>query len=693
MTRKQQPNHHTRRPLAGAAQRRLIAAAALTLIAGLGHAAGPAPSSGIARANMETSVRAQNDFYRYVNGKWLKAAEIPADQPMWGAFIQLDEEARPQLRAIVERAAASNPAPGTDAQRIGDFYASYMDEARVDRLGLNPLKGELDRIAGLKDRKELPALLAHLQRLEVKLPFEVSIDQDQKNSTRYVAIIGQGGLGLPDRDYYLSTDDAKLGDTRAGYRAYAAKVLTLAGDGNATVDAQAVLAFETALAKAQWSAVELRDPVKGYNKVALADLNGVTPGFDWTDWLAGAGLAGKAQDVILSQPTYLKAFAGIAADTPLDTWKAYLTVRLFTAYAKLLSKDIVDTYADFNLKTLYGLKELPAREKRALDAVEAALGEALGKLYVAEHFPAERKARIEAMVRNLLAAYKESIDKLDWMTPATKKEAQAKLAKFNYKIGYPDKWRDYSALVVKRDDLVGNVVRARAFEYERQLDKLGKPIDRAEWEMTPQTVNAYYTSVKNEIVFPAVMLQPPFFDPDADDAVNYGAIGGVIGHEISHGFDDQGAQYDGDGNLRDWWNAEDHKRFDAKAKMLVEQYKVFEPLPGYRVNGELTLGENIADDSGLAIAYKAYKISLKGKKSPVIDGFTGEQRFYLGWAQAWREKTRDAFRIQLLKMDPHSPGEFRVNGTLRNEAGFYEAFGVKPGDKLYLAPKDRVVIW
>jgi putative endopeptidase len=693
MTRKQQPHHHTKRPFAGWAQRRLIAAAALTLIAGLGQAAGPAPSSGIARANMETSTRPQNDFYRHVNGKWLKAAEIPADQPMWGAFVQLEEEARPQLRAIIERAAASNPAPGTDAQRIGDFYASYMDEARIDRLGLTPLKGELERIAALKDRKELPALLAHLQRLEVKLPFEVSIDQDQKDSTRYVAIIGQGGLGLPDRDYYLSTDDAKLADTRAGYRAYAAKALTLAGDRNAALDAQAVLAFETALAKAQWSAVELRDPAKGYNKVALADLNGVTPGFDWTGWLAGAGLAGKAQDVIVSQPTYLKAFAGIAAETPLDTWKAYLTVRLFTAYAKLLSKDIVDTYADFNFKTLYGLTELPAREKRALDAVEAALGEALGKLYVAEHFPAERKARIEAMVRNLLAAYKESIDKLDWMTPATKKEAQAKLAKFNYKIGYPDKWRDYPALVVKRDDLVGNVIRARAFEYERQLDKLGKPIDRNEWQMTPQTVNAYYTPVKNEIVFPAVMLQPPFFDPAADDAVNYGAIGGVIGHEISHGFDDQGGQYDGDGNLRDWWSAEDHKRFDAKAKMLVEQYKLFEPLPGYRVNGELTVGENIADDSGLAIAYKAYKISLKGKKSPVIDGFTGEQRFYMGWAQAWREKMRDAFRIQLLKMDPHSPGEFRVNGTLRNEAGFYEAFDVKPGDKLYLAPKDRVVIW
>jgi putative endopeptidase len=673
--------------------RRLAAAAVLTLAAGLAHAAGPALSSGIAKAGMEPSVRPQNDFYRYVNGTWLKTAEIPSDLPMWGAFLQVGQEAQAHLKTIVEKAAASNPPPGSDARRIGDFHASYMDEARIEQLGLTPLQGELERIAAVKDKNALPALFAHLHRLGATLPFDVEILQDQKNSSRYVPVIGQAGLGLPNREYYLRPDDAKLAATKGKYQDYVGKMLAIAGDRNATADAEAVVGLEAELAKAQWSAVELRDPVKGYNKVSLADLNGMTPGFDWTGWLAGAGLSGKATDVIVSQPTYLKAFADVAARTPLDTWKAYLSLRVLSAYARFLSKDIVDTHADFNYKTLYGMSELPARWKRSLDAIEATQGEALGKLYVAEYFPAERKQRIEAMVRNLLAAYKGSIDKLDWMSPATKKEAQAKLAKIKYKIGYPDKWRDYAGLVVARDDLVGNVMRGREFEYQRNLDKLGKPIDRGEWGMTPQTVNAEYTPERNDITFPAAILQPPFFDPGADDAVNYGAIGAVIGHEISHAFDDQGGQFDGDGNLRNWWTPEDEQRFKAKATMLVEQYKVFEPLPGYRVNGELTVGENIADDSGLAIAYKAYKISLNGRKSPAIDGFTGEQRFYMGWAQVWREQMQEAFRIQTLKRDPHSPGEFRVNGTLRNEAGFYDAFGIKPGDRMYLAPKERVVIW
>jgi predicted metalloendopeptidase len=419
----------------------------------------------------------------------------------------------------------------------------------------------------------------------------------------------------------------------------------------------------------------------------------LAPGIGWKSWLDAAGLSGKTSYVIVGQPTYLKALAQVSDKTPLETWKAYLAMHLIDAYGGYLSKNFVDARFDFHSKTLAGVEEIEPRWKRGVGAVERAQGEALGKLYVAQYFPPERKARMEALVKNLLAAYKESINRLDWMSPATRKEAQAKLAKFTPKIGYPNKWKDYSKLVVKRDDLVGNVMRARVVAADREVDKLGKPIDRDEWGMTPQTVNAYYNPEMNEIVFPAAILQPPFFDANADDAVNYGGIGAVIGHEISHGFDDQGAQYDGNGNLRDWWTKADHKNFKAKTAMLVKQYSAFEPVPGYHVNGELTLGENIADNSGLAIAAKAYRISLKGKPAPVIDGLSGEQRLYMGWAQVWRAKMREQQTIAQIKADPHSPDAFRANGSLRNQPGFYEAFGVKPGDKMYLAPKDRVIIW
>jgi putative endopeptidase len=653
----------------------------------------PVLSAGIATEYIEPSVRPQDDFFEYLNGKWLKETEIPADKSSWGSFAKLRDDTLPQLRGIIEKVAAGNPAAGTDAQRIGDFYASFMDEARLETLGVTPLAGELAKIAALKDKSELPAMLARLGKIGVGVPFDFGIHQDNKDSTKYVADIYQGGLGMPDRDYYLKMDDAKLADTKAKYQQHVEKMLTMAGDKNAAANAKAIVDFETEIAKVQWTKVELRDPVKAYNKVDLADLGKVAPGFDWKSWLDAAGLSGKVTYVIVSQPTYLKAFADVSNKTSLDTWKAYLSLHLIESYGSLLSKNFVDERFDFYGKTLSGAKENEPRWKRGVGAVERSQGEALGKLYVAEYFPAERKARMEALVKNLLAAYKQSIDKLDWMSPATKKEAQAKLAKFTPKIGYPNKWKDYSALVVKRDDLVGNVMRSRIVEADRELNKLGKPIDRDEWGMSPQTVNAYYNPELNEIVFPASILQPPFFDANADDAVNYGGIGAVIGHEISHGFDDQGAQYDGDGNLRDWWSPSDHKNFKAKTKMLVDQYNAYSPLPGYNVNGELTLGENIADNSGLAIAYKAYKLSLKGKKAPVIDGLTGEQRLYMGWAQVWRTKMREPAQIAQVKTDPHSPGQFRANGTLKNQPGFYEAFKVKQGDKMYLAPQQRVIIW
>jgi predicted metalloendopeptidase len=683
----------------------LLSAVTLALLANAGHAAegaaakntaakkGQTLSAGIATEYIEPSVRPQDDFYDYLNGKWMKTVEIPADKSSWGSFAKLRDDTLPQLRGIIEKAAAGNPAKGTDAQRIGDYYASFMDEAKLEQLGITPLNGELARIAALKDKSELPALLAHLGKMGVNVPYDFGIHQDNKDSTKYVADIYQSGLGMPDRDYYLKADDAKLADAKAKYLTHVEKTLALAGDKNAAANAKAIVDFETELAKVQWTKVELRDPIKAYNKVPLADMGKVAPDYDWNSYLQATGIAGKTTYVIVSQPSYLKGVAEISNKTSLDTWKAYLTMHLVDAYASYLNKAFVDERFDFYGKTLSGVKEMEPRWKRGVGAIERSQGESLGKLYVAEYFPPERKARMEALVKNLLAAYKQSIDKLDWMSPATKKEAQAKLAKFTPKIGYPNKWKDYSALVVARDDLVGNVMRSRDVEYNRELNKLGKPIDRDEWGMTPQTINAYYNPEMNEIVFPAAILQPPFFDANADDAVNYGGIGAVIGHEISHGFDDQGAQYDGDGNLRDWWTAADHKNFEAKTKMLVNQYNQFEPIKGYHVNGELTLGENIADNSGLAIAFKAYKISLKGKKAPVIDGLSGEQRLYMGWAQVWRTKMREQQQIVQVKTDPHSPGQFRANGTLRNQPGFYDAFKVKQGDKMYLAPQERVIIW
>jgi predicted metalloendopeptidase len=668
----------------------LLSALMLALLASAGVQA-QQKTSGIDLANIDPSVRPQDDFFLNLNGKWLAKTEIPADKSSWGSFEKLDDDTKPQLRAIIE-ASAANPS-GADAQRIGDFFASYMDEAKLEQLRLMPLKADFDRVAALSDKKQIPALIAHFNRYGYTAPYGFAIHQDNKDSTKYVADLVQDGLSLPDRDYYLKKSDKKLADTLAKYEQHVAKMLTMAGNANGAADAKAIVALETEIAKIQWTKVELRDPVKAYNKVPLDKLSKLAPGYDWTTWLNDTGIGGKVDYVIVSQPSFITGFNKLLNKTPLATWKVYFQWQVLHANAAYLAKDFALENFAFYGKVLSGIDQQQPRWKRGVNATDGALGEALGKLYVEQHFPAERKARMEQLVKNLLAAFKESINTLDWMGPDTKLQAQAKLAKFTTKIGYPNKWRDYSKLTVARDDLVGNVLRSHAFDYQKEVDKLGKPIDRDEWGMTPQTVNAYYNPELNEIVFPAVILQPPFFDADADDAVNYGAIGAVIGHEISHGFDDQGAQYDGDGNLRDWWTKADHKNFAAKTKMLVKQYNGYSPVKGYFVNGELTLGENIADNSGAAIAYKAYLISLGGKPAPVIDGLTGEQRFYMGFGQVWRSKIRDAQQIVYLKTDPHSPDQFRANGTVRNQPGFYEAFGVKPGDKMYLAPKDRVIMW
>ena len=672
---------------------RLAALASALLLAQTALAADPpALTSGVDLASFDPAVRPQDDFFRSVNGGWLKRTEFPADKAYIGSFDVIHEKIQGELRTLVE-AAATAP-KDADARRIGVLYTSFMDEAAVEKAGLAPLADELAAIDKIATPGEVAAAMGHLSTLALGMPVDVEVGQDARRAERYVPQISQGGLGLPDRDYFLVADDAKFKVARQQYVVYMARLLQLSrAPGDATASAEGVLALETALAKARWTQVENRDPVKTYNRVDLAGLAPLAPGFDWPAWLAATGVAGESGDVIVAQPSYLAGMAAQLSATPLPVWRAYLRVRLLDGYARYLGKDFVDARFAFVGATLSGTTDNLPRWKRGIGLVEGSVGESLGKLYVDAYFPPESKRRMEKLVANLLATYRESIDAIDWMSPATKKEAQAKLATFAPKIGYPKRWLDYSAIEMRPGDLVGNVTRARAFEFKRGLDKLGKPIDRDEWGLTPQTVNAYYNPLLNEVVFPASVLQPPFFDPNADDAINYGAIGAIIGHEISHGFDDEGSQFDGTGNLREWWTAEDRARFDAKTKMLVAQYSAFSPIDGYNVNGELTLGENIADNSGVEIAYKAYRRSLGGKPAPVIDGKTGDERFFDGFAQAFRGKVRDAALLAQIKSDPHSPDEFRVNGVVRNHEPFYKTFGLKPGDALYLPPEKRVSIW
>ncbi|HWH75022.1 MAG TPA: M13 family metallopeptidase, partial [Methylibium sp.] len=599
---------------------------------------------------------------------------------------------RAQLRALIEEAAAR---AGSDpqARQVGDFYASFMDEARLETLGVKPLATELAHIDALAERRALAPLFARLLRLGVAGPVGMYIGQDARNSTRYVPILHQAGLGLPDRDFYLQADDPKFQKIRADYLAHIARLLALAGERDTEAQARAILALETALAEGQWTRVENRDALKRYNRVDLARLPETAPGLDWPAFLAEARLAGRTPDVIVSQPSFFATLGRLAETVPLADWRAYLKLRLLSAYAPFLSRAFVDERFGFAGTVLRGTPQNLPRWERGAMLVQESLGEAVGQLYVARHFPPSSKTRMEQLVANLLAVYRDSIEGLSWMGPATKREAQAKLAAFATKIGYPKRWIDYAAVVVKREDLLGNVQRARAFDYDHDLAKLGRPIDREEWGMTPQTVNAYYNPTMNEIVFPAAILQPPFFDPQADDAVNYGAIGAVIGHEISHGFDDQGSRYDALGNLRDWWSPEDRARFNALTGQLVEQYGRYEPVPGYPLNGQQTLGENIADNAGLAVAYKAWRRSLGGQAAPVIDGLTGEQRFFYGFAQIWRSKWREERLLEQLKAGVHAPGEFRANGTVRNQGAFHDSFGTRPGDAMYLPPGQRVTIW
>jgi putative endopeptidase len=653
----------------------------------------PALRSGIDLQYVDGSVRPQDDAYQYLNGKWLRTFQLPPDKGAVGSFTAIEDATEEQLRSIVESLDQANPSDGdTDAKKLADLYASFMNEEQLEALGLKPLQAEFAAIDAIKDSSALPTLMAHMNAIGAGAPYGLGINLDARNSTQYAVILFQGGLGMPDRDYYLK-DDAKLKDARASYRVHVEKMLSMAGESKAADYAAAILNLETSLARIQWTRVEDRDPIKTYNKTAITELSALMPGYDWPRYVHSVGIEGKVDSVIIRQPSYFTGLGKVITNTPLPVWKAYFKWRLLSAAAPYLSKAFVDERFAFTGGVLRGVPENQPRWKRAITLLDGSIGEALGKLYVAKYFPPQHKARMQALVQNLLEAYRRDIDTLDWMSAETKVGAQAKLAKMLPKIGYPDHWRDYSALKVSRDDLRGNVVRANEFEYRRNLAKLGKPVDHGEWRMRPQTVNASYNPTGNEITFPAAILQPPFFDATADDAANYGGIGAVIGHEMSHGFDDQGSQFDADGNLHDWFTKADHDKFAEKTKALVAQYNAYEPVPDYHVNGALTLGENIGDNSGLAIAYKAYRISLAAHEAPVIDGFTGDQRLYLGWVQVWRGKVREAEAIQRIKADPHSPPAVRGTAPLRNQAGFYAAFGLKPGDKMYLSPDQRVNIW
>jgi putative endopeptidase len=646
---------------------------------------------GVDTTNFDQSVRPQDDFFRFVNGGWLARTEIPSDASSWGVFNDLSEESRADLHGIVEEAAKSNAPAGSDTRKVGDLYASYMDSARVEALGLEPLDAELHRIAGLRSKADLPAAFAHLARIGVQSPFGVRVGADQKQSRVNITSVNQSGIGLPDRDYYL-VNNAKMEEMREAYKSYIARLLTLASVPDAAGAASRIVTLETAIATAQWDRAHNRDRNATYNKMTSAQLAALTPSYDWHTYMTAAGL-GAATDVVVRQPSYVKAMNDVIASTPIATWRDYLTFKLLDEYTNELPATFRQARFEFRDSTLSGLQVQRVKWKRGVAEVERILGDPTGRLYVARYFRPEAKARMDAMVKNLLLAYKVGIDSLEWMSPETKKQAKEKLSKFAVKIGYPDRWRDYSTLVIKRDDLLGNAMRYAQYQYNDMASQVGKPVERWRWGMTPQTVNAYYNATGNEIVFPAAILQPPFFDVNSDDATNYGAIGAVIGHEIGHGFDDQGRKSDGDGNLRDWWTPADAKAFEARTTRLAAQYDAINPIDSLHINGQLTMGENIGDLSGLAQAYRAYHISLGGKPAPVIGGYTGDQRFFLGFAQIWRTKFRDAALRQQLLTNPHSPGMYRAFVPLINNDAFDKAFDVKPGDKMYLAPADRVKIW
>jgi predicted metalloendopeptidase len=633
-------------------------------------------------------VRPGDDFFAYANGRWYDSVQIPPDRASFGILNTLDERSKQEVRELIERTSAAHPAAGTPEQKLGDYYASFLDEQGIEARGLVPAQPDLARIQAASSKRDIAALFGARGFAAL---VDIDLIPDFKNPDRYSIVISQGRLGLPERDYYLK-DDPKLKELREKYLGYIMQILTLGGVADSGAQAQAVMALETAAARAQWSQEQRRAVDRTYNPMGLQELKGYAPGLPWDAFLDAAELSGRTH-LIVAENTAIRGLAALFDRTGLTTLKSFLIFHYLSDHAAYLPRRFDEARFDFYGRTLRGQPQQRERWKRAVDEVNAALGELAGQLYVKEYFPPASKTKMLELVGNLRAALGLRIDAIEWMTPETKARAHEKLAAFLPKIGYPDRWKDYSALSVRRDDIMGNVQRATEWDWRYQVARLDKPVDRAEWRMTPQTVNAYYNPLHNEIVFPAAILQPPFFDPGADAAVNYGAIGAVIGHEMGHGFDDQGRKFGPDGGLKDWWTRQDEQVFSGRVHKLIEQYSRFQALPGLNVNGAKTIGENIGDLGGLNIAYAAYKLSLKGQPAPDIGGLTGDQRFFLSWAQVQRAKYREGALRELVMSDPHCPPYFRVNGPLPNIDAWYQAFGVQPGDKLYIKPEDRVSIW
>jgi len=647
--------------------------------------------SGVILANMDLSVRPGEDFFSYVNGAWVESTKIPADKSRYGTFDLLHDKAQRAIKSIIEESASGEFAHGTDEQKVGDLYKSFLNTETRDARGMDPLRPELARIDAISDYGDLAAYFAASGKRGIDSPIGFGQAPDFKMPAQYMILAVQSGLGLPDREYYLKEDDASV-ELRAAYVSHIETMFGVAGFGDGAAAAEKIMALETRLADQQMSKEQARDWGSNYNKIAVQELAKVMPNFDWGGYLEATGLP-ELDAIVFLMTDYLVALDGIIVDTDLDTWKTYLYWGALNHAASRLTADLDKQNFEFYGKTLSGTEEQRAMWRRGVNSVNGILGEVVGKVYVKRHFPPEAKERMTQLVANLVKAYEHSIAELDWMTDATKVEALDKLSKFTTKIGYPDEWRDYTALEIYADDYYGNVERAAVAEHERQMNRQGSPVDRTEWVMTPQTVNAGYVPPLNEIIFPAAILQPPFFDLEAEDAINYGAIGAGIGHEIGHGFDDKGSAFDGDGVLRNWWTDEDRTEFEKRTGKLIEQYDAYQPFDDLSVNGEFTLGENIGDLGGISIGLLAYQMSLQGAESPVIDGFTGVQRVFLGFGQIWNGKYRDEALRLLIGTNPHAPGMYRANGPVRNVPEFYEAFDVKESEPLYLAPEDRVKIW
>lgn len=652
-------------------------------------------NTGIDVSNIDSTVKPTDNFYQFVNGRWLKNNPIPESENRWGSFNELFDKNQQKLKVILEEAAANKTAAaGSDTQKIGDFYATASDSAKLNKDGITPLKEELALIDNIKSKEDLIKEVAHLHMIGVGAMFGGYVGQDAKISSEYITQLFQGGYSLPDRDYYTNTDERTLGIQKA-YKEHLMNMFVLMGDSKETAEknAKTVYDIETKLAKVSMTKIELRDPEKSYNKMSSKELASLTPNLNWDLYFGELGLKG-VDKVIVGQPAFFKELNSAMTGVSINDWKAYLRWGLIDQMSSKLSDDLVNEHFKFYGTTLMGTPALKPRWKRALEATDASLGDALGKVFVEKHFSAESKQRVNEMVDNLIAAYRIRIASREWMSEETKKAANAKLDKVVRKIGYPDKWKDYSTLDINRDSYVQNFMRANTYLFKEMVAKLGKPIDRNEWGMTPPTINAYYNPAMNEIVFPAGIMQPVFFNPDADDAVNYGCMGAVIGHELTHGFDDEGCQFDADGNLKNWWTEEDKAKFKVKTDMLVKQFDSYIAIDDMHVRGALTLGENIADLGGLTISYYALKKSMEGKEAPaLIDGYTPEQRFFMAWAQGWRGNMRPEFLKNMVQTNPHSPGNFRGNGPLSNMQEFYDAFGVKEGDKMYRKKEDRAEIW